>query len=346
MISLSRNQTLLERPDMLSLSAQATETPIHAAILEELLDAYLNELSLPPATITSYRYQLGPFRAWWSQHAPTTEYVLTQTLLAQFLPWARKDYRNSRNKKASAATVRSGCVRVRQFFKWLHRTGRLPIDISDWLPLPKKRSSRKRYLSMEQCQQLFDAVPDGALRYRDRALVAFLLATGTRRFEAAAALWEDVHLDDNGGWCRLRKTKGDAEGEGVGRIVVFGHGTAQALHAHRQFLRITGQSGRDARVFAMTNTAIKNRFNKFSEKLGWTIGPHDLRRTFADFWWNENREHMQALALLKLQLGHRMTNDVTLTHYVNLDNEERLITALRAAYVGPVELLRVLPDVS
>jgi integrase len=237
-------------------------------------------------------------------------------------------------------------VRVRQFFGWLHRTGRLPLDISGWVSLPKKRSTSKRFLTLEQCQELIDAVPDGPLRLRDRALVAFMLATGARRFETSNALWADVHIDDDGGWCRLRKTKGDVDGEGVGRIVVFGPATGQALHFYRQFLRITGQSGKDARVFAMTNTAIKNRFNKISERLWWTTGPHDLRRTFADFWWNENREHLQSMALLKLQLGHRLTGDVTITHYINIANEDRLIHSLRSAYVSPVELLKVLPDMS
>lgn len=331
---------------MLALSAKATETPIHSAILDDLVDIYLDESILPSATVTSYRYQLAPFRAWWKLHGPEVDHVLTEKTLKKFLPWAKKDYRNSRGKKASAATIRSCVVRVRQFFGWLHRTGRLPLDISSWVEMPKKRTAIKRFLTIEQCQALIDAVPDGPLRLRDRALVAFMLATGARRFETANALWADLHVDDAGGWCRLRKTKNDPDGEGAGRVVVFGPATGQALHYHQQFLRITGQAGRDARVFGMSNTAIKNRFNKLSEILGWTVGPHDLRRTFADFWWNENKEHLQSMQLLKLQLGHKLTNDVTITHYVNISNQDRLVASLRSAYVSPVELLKVLPDVS
>ena len=346
MIVLSNDQSLTGRPDMLELSAQANQTPIYAALLDQLIETYLTELTLPPATVTSYRYQLAPFRQWWAEFGGTVNHVLTQKIVSTFPTWARKDYRNSRGRKASAATVRSCAVRVRQFFKWLHRSGRLPIDISDWIELPKKRSTSKRFLSIVQCQDLIDAVPDGPLRLRDRALIAFMLATGARRFETANALWADMHIDDSGGWVRLRKTKNDPDGEGAGRIVVFGPATGKALHFYRQFLRITGQADRDARIFRMSNTAIKNRFGKFSEILGWTTGPHDLRRTFADFWWNENREHMQAMMLLKLQLGHRLSGDVTITHYINIANEDRLIQSLRSAYVSPVELLRVLPDMS
>lgn len=331
---------------MLELSAQPSETPIYAAILDDLIDVYLAESTLPPATVTSYRYQLAPFREWWRANGAGHGHILTEKSLGSFVPWAKADYRNSRGRKASAATIRSCAVRVRQLFKWLHRTGRLPIDISDWVPLPKKRSTSKRFLTIEQCQDLIDAVPNGPLRLRDRALVAFMLATGARRFETANALWADLHIDDSGGWCRLRKTKNDPDGEGAGRIVVFGPTTGQALHYHQQFLRITGQHQRDARIFAMSNTAIKNRFGKLSEILGWTIGPHDLRRTFADFWWHENKDHLQSLALLKLQLGHRMTGDVTITHYINIANDDRLIQSLRSAYVSPVELLRVMPEMS
>jgi integrase len=336
-----------ERQSMIDLQLAANETPIRATHLDHLIDVYLSDCSasVDSATVTSYRHQIAPFRAWWAQAGPPVDHILTARAVEVFPAWVRAEYRNHRGRPPSPASLRSCCVRVRQFTRWLYRTGRLPVDITAWIPLPKKRPQSQRFLTPQQCQDLLEAVPAGPLQYRDRAMIAFLLATGARRFEAANALWADLHIDERGGVVRLRKTKGDNTGQGGGRIVVFGPATAEAIHYHDQFLRLTGQAGDDLRVFGMSNTAIKNRFAKLAERLGWPIGPHDCRRTFADHWWHSHRGGDQAMILLKLQLGHAVGHDVTMAHYIDTTNETRIIELIREAYTGPVEGLRVAPKV-
>jgi integrase len=330
---------------MLEIAVVAKSNPIRAAVLDPLIETYLEEVkeTLSPRTANNYRHQIQPFRAWWAEVGPGLDHILTEQAAGGWPGWVRKHYTTTKGKPPAPATVRSGAIRVRQFFRWLFRTGRLPVDISHWSPLPTKQPHGRRFLDRAQCQALFDAVPDGPLRFRDRAMLAFLLDTGARRFEAAAALWADLHTDERGGWCRLRLTKGDAEGETGGRLVAFGPETARAIHYHRQFLHITGREGDDPRLLGMTNTAIKDRLDKLAQRVGWAIGAHDCRRTFADHWWERNRAHEHAMILLKLQMGHTVGDDITLTHYVDLRNENRLIEMIREVYVGPCEGLRVLP---
>jgi site-specific recombinase XerD len=329
---------------MLQLSLTPRQSVIQAEHLDLLIDAYLEDVQdrLDTRTVTSYRDQFTPFRVWWLDTAPARDYALSEKILGEFLPWVKTHYRNSRSRKASPATIRSGCVRVRQFFKWLHVTGRLPINIVQWVPMPAKPHTHKRFLSLEQCQALFNAVPNGSLRYRDRAMLGFLLGTGARRFEAAEVLWEDVTIfEDGSGYAHLRKVKGDNDGDLGGRIVAFGPATGALLHFHKRFLQIIGMWEQDPRVFGMTNTAIKLRFQVLTKRLGWEVGPHDLRRTFADFWFNTHRGSDRATVALKLQLGHSLSKDVTLSHYIDLANRERVAELLAASYVSPVERLNV-----
>lgn len=326
----------------LQLSLKPQQTVIQAQHLDELIDVYLDDVrgTIDDQSVVSYHYQLAPFRQWWRATGAGRDCILTERAFADFLPWAKANYRTARGRRASAATMRSTCTRVRQFLKWLHQRGYLPSDVHKWAPMVAKPTTRRRFLTLDQCRQLFDAVPSGALQYRDRAVLAFLLATGARRFEVANALWADLVLnEDMTGHVHLRKVKGDNTGEMGGRVVAFGPATGQLIHFHRQFLRITGQVDRDPRIFGMTNGAIRKRLEVIGERAGWPLGSHDLRRTFADHWFNTNRGSDSSTWALKLQLGHSLGNDVTAAHYLDLGNRARVAELILSHYVSPVELV-------
>lgn len=326
----------------LQITLQPQETVIQARYLDQLIDTYLDAMRgrIDEASVTSYAYQLNPVREWWRATGPGRDYILTERTFTEFLPWAKKHYRTANGRKASTSTMRSACVRVRQFLKWLHLRGYMPVDVHQWAPMIQKPNTHKRFLTVDQCRQLFDAVPNGALMYRDRAMLAFLLGTGARRFEAANALWGDLVLnDDMTGHVHLRRVKGDNEGDRGGRVVVFGPATGYLLHFHRQFLRLTGQWGRDERIFGMTNTAIRVRLQVIAKRVGWPLGSHDLRRTFADHWFNTNRGNDSSTWALKLQMGHALGQDVTAAHYLDLGNRDRVAEVILSHYVSVVEVI-------
>ena len=334
-----------EKEDIvITLSPQGETAPsISARHLLTTLDQFLAEVAptVKDETAAGYAMRFIPFRQWWETTGPP-HYVLTSTSLGEFRRWLETDYRDTNNRSPSQSTVRTVIARLRRFLRWLHKTGRLPIDLAEWLPLPPKPKHKRRFLDQEQCQALIDAVPPGPLRFRDWAMIAFLLETGARRFEAAEALWGETVIDPQTflGYTHLRKVKFDSEGKGLGRVVVFGPTTGRALHQHRLFLQLTGQTDAAGRVFGMSNTAIKMRFRKLSERTGFEVGPHDLRRTFSDWWWEHNSNDERAMVLLKLQLGHSIGEDVTLKHYINLDNTPRLIKMLHASYTSPAQSLQ------
>lgn len=324
------------------LSLQPHQTVIQAQHLDQLIDIYLADVrgTIDDLSVTSYRYQIAPFREWWRATGAGREYIITERAFSDFLPWAKAHYRTARGRRASTATMRSCCVRVRQFLKWLYHRGYLPTDVHRWAPMMAKPTTRRRFLTLGQCRQLFDAVPTGALQYRDRALLAFLLGTGARRFEAASALWADLVLnEDMTGHVHLRKVKGDKDGDMGGRVVVFGPATGHLIHFHRQFLKLTGTWGDDPRVFGMTNTAIRKRLEVIGVRAGLPLGSHDLRRTFADHWFNANRGGDRSTWALKLQMGHALGHDVTASHYLDLGNRDRVAEVILSHYMSPVELI-------
>lgn len=328
---------------MIALSPDGAIAPVSARQLLPTLDKFLAEVAptVKESTAEGYALRFVSFRVWWGLHGPP-DYILTEAKLMGFRRWLEEEYTGDRGRLLSQQTIRTVIARVRRFLRWLHKTGRLPVDLSDWLPLPPKPRHTQRFLTPEQGQELVDAVPSGPLRFRDWAMIAFLLGTGARRFEAASALWKNTVIDPQTfrGHCHLARTKGDSRGRGPGRVVVFGPVTGRSLHQHRLFLQLTGQVDPAGRVFGMSNTAIKMRFRVLAKTTGWAVGPHDLRRTFADHWWEHNADDERAMILLKMQLGHSVGEDVTLNHYINLDNRPRLIQMLHASYTSPVELIQ------
>lgn len=345
LLEIKKTATEKEDRPVLTLSATGANAPdIRAEHLISCVDQFLEEVAptVSPSTASGYAMRFLSFRQWWEGAGPP-EYVLTATKLSSFRQWLESDYRDTHGHHPSQSTVRTVIARVRRFLRWLHTTGRLPLDISGWLPLPPKAKHKRRFLTPEQCQALIDGVPPGPLRMRDWAMVAFLLGTGARRFEAANALWSNTVIDPETfrGHCILFKVKGDAQGRGLGRVVVFGPVTGKALHQHRLFLRLTGQADPAGRIFGMSNTAIKMRFRVIGKNAGFEVGPHDLRRTLSDYWWEHNADNERAMILLKMQLGHSIGEDVTLNHYINLDNRPRLIQMLHDAYTSPAELLKI-----
>ena len=324
---------------MIHLTPDPERPVIKADLLSDMMELYLEEVDVTPRTHEAYVHQLRPFQVWWEEYGPQNGFIIDESTLQIFFRWITTTFKTHRGRPMRPSSIKSTLIKVRQLFRWLHHTGRLPLDISSWLPDIKVHTPPQRFLSIEQCQLLFDSVPAGPLRFRDLALVAFLLGTGARRFEASAAKWEHTCIDEQTymGHTKLWKVKNDMEGKGRGRMVVFGPGTGRLLHYHRLFLRLTGQYDPNGEIFGMSNNAVRLRFDVFSKNAGFKVSSHDCRRTFSDYWWTHIGEDERAVTALKLQLGHTLKNDVTFNHYINTSNEAAILKLLKSVYISPVE---------
>lgn len=325
---------------MIRMTAHAPTEAINAAALPHCLDLFILERdrrNLDPRTVENYRHQLQPFRDWWQARGDP---ILSEEALAAFWLWLSTEWITAAGGPPAPSTLHTVARRVRQFLRWLHRTARLPVDVSDWMYIPHLPDSPQRFLSRDDLQAVLDAVPAGPLRLRDYATLSLLVETGARRFEVAELLADNVHVDPDlsGGWADLHKVKGDAQGrKGRSRRVAFGPATARAVHFWRLHQRLQGLDwAADPRLLQITNTAIRLRVAVWAAAADMPLGAHDFRRTFADHWLEHCPDRAHAMLLLKLQLGHALRDDITVAHYIDTRNRDKVARKLRDNYVSPL----------
>jgi integrase len=169
-------------------------------------------------------------------------------------------------------------------------------------------------------------------------MLAVLLGTGCRCFEAAEAKKDALTLWDSGGKLVLNKVKFDREGrKRKGRVTILGETAARLIRLH---LLCNGDDD-DPRLLQMSDVAIGERIETLAQRAGIKASTHDLRRTFAD-WWIDNNQDDRAYLFLKLQLGHALPKeDTTAAHYIDLNNPAKVAERLKKYYCSPVESIRL-----
>lgn len=313
-----------------TIGLQAAGVTFDATHFDSLFDLYLADCErsgVVEKTIQSYTHQLRPFRSWWAEYGPAHDYQLSQTAMQDFDHYLRKRYQTQLGKPAAQNTQRSGARRVRQFFGWLYRTGRLPMQISEWVALPAASLPEGRCLDTWELEAVMNACY-GLHKIRNAALVAFLFETGVRCIEAAGVTFDATTiLADNSGYTRLDIVKGNRDID-MRRTVAFGPLTGVLL---RILAFTTGRT--TGKLFDLSDKGIQFAVRRLAHRAGIDVTTHDGRRTFATYWVRNYQGKNAYLGelLLKKQLGHRPAN-VTERHYLNLDHNDIL-----KDYVSPFD---------
>lgn len=191
--------------------------------LERELDHYLRfvtlERGLAAHTVSAYRQDLGAYLTWLHAQRISSATLITGADAAAYFH-ALPGTERTRARKLSS---------LKNFHRFLVDEKMADHDPTAGLEPPRMPLRLPKALTQVQVQQLLDSVVgDEPVALRDRALLEFLYATGTRISEALALSVDDVLDDRNQASDTIRVTgKGNKQ-----RIVPVGSYARVALDAY------------------------------------------------------------------------------------------------------------------
>jgi integrase/recombinase XerD len=260
-----------------------------AAWAESFLGFCRIEKGLTPNSIAAYRQDLRRF----SEFCADRDAQTVATLHA---------YVDSLRAAAlSSRSIARHVTTLRNFYAFLLHEGKLAVDPTEQLVLPRQWKKLPKYLSIEQVDSLLDAPgetkPNGL---RDKAMLQLLYATGLRVSELCGVEIGGVNL--NVGIVRVIG-KGRKE-----RLVPLGRSAMHAIEAYIERGR-KQPAGRNARYLFLTNRGgpmTRQAFWKLLKNYGKQVGlwhnltPHVLRHSFATHLLERGAD----LRSLQTMLGH------------------------------------------
>ena len=229
--------------------------------------AFLESLTgLSRATVAAYRADLDGFTSWTLRAEIDDPGEVDRRIIRRYLASlaSRKYQPRSIARKAST---------LRRYFRWLQRTGVVPIDPTVGLSAPRGASRLPRVLGDDELDALFAAPAsdgtslDRAIDLRDTCLIEILYGSGLRAAEVCGA--------------RL----GDLESDGQ-RLRVWGKGSKQRIvplsepsqHALEQWLD-HGRAAMAEQPPACGSAGVpQSEYPLFLNRRGHQLTTRDLRR--------------------------------------------------------------------
>ncbi|GIW99561.1 MAG: tyrosine recombinase XerC [Pirellulaceae bacterium] len=204
-----------------------------------------NTGSVPPHPATSAVDQVGRFITYLRSECHLAENTVAAygRDLRRFLAWLGTrplahlrlddltDYVAQLQREGlSPPTISRMIVATRQFFKFLQLEGVIVEDPSELLGLQRTWQRIPKAITPRDVERFLTApLPCHPLRWRDRALLELLYATGCRVSEVCGLKINDMHLEE--GYCRV-------EGKGgKQRMVPLGHRAVEAIEQYLRRLR-------------------------------------------------------------------------------------------------------------
>jgi integrase/recombinase XerD len=284
-----------------------------ADLLDEFCDTIWLEDGLSRNTLESYRRDLNKFSNWLTmQHGKTilqaTHADLQGFLADLFVVQKAKSSSSGRNLSS-----------LKRLYRYLIRQGKISIDPTLQIDMPKLPRSLPKTLAEEDVELLLDA-PDTQtpLGARDRTMFEVLYATGMRVSELVSLRTNQISMDM--GVVRVMG-KGNKE-----RLVPLGEVALDWLRRYFAESRAVLLAGKisdvlfvTARGCGMTRQMFWYLIKKHAHNVGLAkpLSPHTLRHAFATHLLN----HGADLRVVQMLLGHA---DISTTQIYTHVARERL----------------------
>jgi len=254
--------------------------------------------NLSPKTIRWYRDSLQQFQSFVANNDfqnPDTIRAYIASLRTRKSRYPSHPKRPETQGGLSPDTINGHVRALRRFFKWAHRDGKLPSDLSIHLPKIQRQRHIPRGISQDDFAALVNAAKSSQFSARDQALLFLLRDTGCRSAEIANLKKEDVDLNRG---IILVRGKGGRE-----RFAFLSPPTQRILDEYLKSTHTDSEylfySSRGKRFTTATLSQILSRLKRKAGVKG-RANPHSFRHAFA-------RDYLKAggnLAALSQTLGH------------------------------------------
>ncbi|HHC07774.1 MAG TPA: site-specific tyrosine recombinase XerD [Actinobacteria bacterium] len=246
-------------------------TEASSTAIDEYLAALAVERGLAPATLAAYRRDLSDYLAALGCEvvdATEDDVVAYLTRLAE--------------RGLARSTIARKLAAVRGLHRFLVVEGLAAEDPTLLVRGPRRSTPLPKALTVEEVERLLASPdPDDPLGIRDRALLEFLYATGTRVAEAVALDLDDVDLDAA---TALVTGKGSKQ-----RLVLLGSFAVAAIERYLPVrLELVGGRGDPGRLFLnargrpLTRQGAWLVVRRHARRAGLTdVSPHVLRHSAA-----------------------------------------------------------------
>jgi len=287
------------------------------AAINEFIRFLATERGLSDNYQLSVQRSLESFAAWAGRERGVTEPAAVK--LAHL-----SDYLASRKRSGLATgSITLIVVAFRIFFRFLHARGRVPVDLTETLPLPRQERLLPETLNEMQIEQLLESLtpadgPDDRFFLRDRAMLELLYASGLRISELTGARLENLHLEES-----LIRVLGKGNKP---RLVPVGEKARAALTEYLERGRpqfVKKKTGSEVflsnRGQKLTTQRVYDIVKGIAERAGlpMKVYPHLLRHSFATHLLNNGAD----LRVIQELLGHA---DISTTQIYTHVDQRRL----------------------
>jgi integrase/recombinase XerD len=292
------------------------ETKPYEELLEQFL-AYVGvERGLSKATVSAYSSDLRKYTDFLHARGVNAIDKVSRNDVESFITTLASESSRSRARRLAS---------IHEFHRFALRQHLVSVDISDTVKAPKSGQQLPDVLTVDEVGALLDAAAcgdsDDPVALRDKALLEFMYATGSRVSEAVGMDLADLDLES----CVVKLTgKGSKQ-----RLVPFG---SYALHAMERYLNIgrPALQRRAKRTEELSAVMLNKRGRRLSRQSVWEIvqhageragitrplHPHTLRHSFATHLIQGGADVRTVQELL----GHASVTTTQIYTHVSPDN--------------------------
>ncbi len=285
---------------------------VQSTLIDFPLDEFLNYLSVEKGlahnSIEAYRQDLNQYRSYLTRKKISGLDRVKRDEIVQFLL-------KEKDRGLEPASLARRLVAVKLFHRFLHKEGRLKVDITSILEGPRLWKKLPHFMTLPEMERILQAPqPKKPGGVRDRALLELLYATGMRVTEVVTLRREDLNLES-----AFLKCRGKGEKE---RIVPLGQTAIEAIKVYLTKVRSRLPPSEFVFVNASGKSLTRQRLWQLIRQYARAAGiqkkitPHTFRHSFATHLLERGAD----LRIVQELLGHADISTTQIYTHVSRDH--------------------------